>query len=129
MLEAGPSELAGVVLEPEHGREHHEEAEERRPEPDRDERVHEDADAHHERERGVLDLTEGVTVEAGRTHGPRQRGVGLVELLLDLMEDALFVLGKRHLTVPVVLDAPCAQSLAHDLEGNNASRALSLTGL
>jgi hypothetical protein len=32
--------------------------------------------------------------------------VSLVELLLDLMQDALFVFGERHLMTPVVIDAP-----------------------
>src|SRR5690606_39141704 len=75
--------------------EHDEEADdgERRRRRERQDEEHEPGD---EAEGGPLQVAAGVPVERGRADLADQVGGGGVKLLLDLLEDALFVLGQRH---------------------------------
>ena len=62
------------------------------------EHPHEDAEADDEQQHRQLHAAEAVAVERVVPTPAGEVGIGVVELLLDLPEDALLVLGKRHRT-------------------------------
>ena len=72
-----------------------------------------------------LDPAEGVAVQGGLADLLRERGVALVELLLDLVEDALFVFGERHRPNSLLGGTPVGPAgaiIAQGAGGDNAAR-------
>src|SRR5581483_2027593 len=88
-------ELAEVALEQEGAEKHDEEADEAE-EKARGEGGDEQAEAGDEAESRPLQVAARVLVQGGRADLARECRVVLVELLLDLLEDSLLVLGQRH---------------------------------
>src|SRR5437763_10594909 len=100
LLPAGPPELAQVALEQEGTAEHHEEPDESQ-EQRGGERGDEEGEAGDEPEGRPLQVAAGVAVQGGRADLPGQCRVVLVELLLDFLEDSLFVFRQRHVPSPL----------------------------
>src|SRR5439155_21078942 len=99
LLPAGLAHLPQVALEHRGTAEHHEEADD--PDgPGRRERGDQHDEAGDEPERGPFEVATGMAVEGRRADVVREGRIVLVELLLDLLEDPLFVLGKRHASYP-----------------------------
>ena len=95
----GPAELAHVVLDGERADEHDQEADARRDRAGREREDHQQQ-AGDEPDDRPLDHPRRVPVERGVGDLLHQLGVGGREVLLDLLQDPLFVLGERHAPIP-----------------------------
>ena len=90
------------------------------------ERGDEEDEAEQQPEDPPLHPAERVAVQGGLADLLRERGVALVELLLDLVEDALFVFGERHRPNSLLGGAPVGPAeaiIAQAADGDNAAGA------
>ncbi len=100
LVHPGLAHTAGVALEGERRDQHDHEAEEGQDEADA-QGEDQDSQTGDEAQYRPLQVAVGVGVDGGVGDVTRQTRVALVELGLDLAEDSLLVLGKRHLLHPL----------------------------